>query len=82
VTAILRNNWKLNKLLSQENAKTRLDHRHHAIDALVIALTNERAIQLINKSASRGDFKYENRFSNIEIIWPDLLEQTKINVIN
>ena len=77
VTAILRNNWKLNKLLSQENAKTRLDHRHHAIDALVIALTNERAIQLINKSASRGDFKYENRFSNIEIIWPDLLEQTK-----
>lgn len=77
VTAILRKNWKLNKLLSQENTKTRLDHRHHAIDALVIALTNESAIKLINKSASRGEFKYENRFSKIEIIWPDLLQQTQ-----
>jgi CRISPR-associated endonuclease Csn1 len=41
VTAALRYQWHLNTILSPDgsNEKNRADHRHHAIDAIVIALT-------------------------------------------
>lgn len=37
VTAQLRKVWGLNNILSDSGEKTRADHRHHAIDALVVA---------------------------------------------
>ena len=37
VTAQLRKLWKLNNILGGDGEKTRSDHRHHAIDALVVA---------------------------------------------
>jgi CRISPR-associated endonuclease Csn1 len=40
VTAQLRRLWGLNNILSDDGEKTRADHRHHAIDALVVACTH------------------------------------------
>jgi CRISPR-associated endonuclease Csn1 len=40
VTAQLRRLWKLNNILSDDGEKTREDHRHHAVDALVVACTH------------------------------------------
>lgn len=40
VTSRLRHNWGLNAILSETGEKTRADHRHHAIDALVAALAH------------------------------------------
>lgn len=40
VTAQLRRRWCLDDILSDEAKKTRADHRHHAIDALVVACTH------------------------------------------
>lgn len=40
VTAQLRKLWELNGVLSNDGEKTRADHRHHAIDALVVACTD------------------------------------------
>lgn len=37
VTAQLRKRWGLNSILGVDGEKTRADHRHHAIDALVVA---------------------------------------------
>ena len=37
VTAQLRRRWGLNHILADDGEKTRDDHRHHAIDALVVA---------------------------------------------
>lgn len=37
VTDQLRKRWKLNNILGDDGQKTRSDHRHHAIDALVVA---------------------------------------------
>lgn len=45
VTANLRHKWGLNSLLNDENEKTREDHRHHAIDALVMACTKQSFVQ-------------------------------------
>ncbi|TPQ46989.1 type II CRISPR RNA-guided endonuclease Cas9 [Prosthecomicrobium hirschii] len=40
VTAHIRRLWGLNNILSDDGEKTRADHRHHAIDALVVACTD------------------------------------------
>lgn len=40
VTAFLRKIWGLNHILADDGEKTRLDHRHHAVDALVVACTD------------------------------------------
>lgn len=51
VTAELRHQWGLNGILNpdKENQKTREDHRHHAVDALVIAATNPSRLQALSK---------------------------------
>lgn len=51
LTAIYRRYWELNNILHDEglNLKNRDDHRHHAIDAIVVALMNRSHLQLISK---------------------------------
>ncbi|WP_320127528.1 type II CRISPR RNA-guided endonuclease Cas9 [uncultured Sphaerochaeta sp.] len=45
-TSFLRARWGLNTILNNEgNFKNRNDHRHHAIDALVIGLTDRSLLQ-------------------------------------
>jgi CRISPR-associated endonuclease Csn1 len=48
-TSNLRQKWGLNHILNDENAKTREDHRHHAIDALVMACTKLSYVQELSK---------------------------------
>jgi len=49
-TSYLRHLWGLNTILSGNGAdvKNRHDHRHHAIDAAIIALTNQSALQKLS----------------------------------
>ncbi|PID36242.1 MAG: type II CRISPR RNA-guided endonuclease Cas9 [Rhodobacterales bacterium] len=59
LTEMLRRHWGLNALLSEgkaaNKAKNRTDHRHHAIDAAVIAATDRSLIQRISKMAKRDE---------------------------
>ena len=60
LTEMLRRHWGLNSLLSDEDKKTvhgknRTDHRHHAIDAAVVACTDQGLIQRIAKGAERDE---------------------------
>ena len=48
VTARLRRLWGLNNLLGTDGEKNRADHRHHAVDALVVALTTPGATQRLS----------------------------------
>lgn len=59
LTEMLRRHWGLNSLLSDHNQqpskkKNRNDHRHHAIDAAVIAATDRGLIQRISKMSKAG----------------------------
>ncbi len=57
LTSMLRHSWGLNNVLNKnENIKNRSDHRHHAVDALVIGLTTQSMIQKVAKyeSVKRG----------------------------
>jgi CRISPR-associated endonuclease Csn1 len=61
-TSILRRLWGLNPILNPDgdNFKSRSDHRHHAIDALVIANTTNRYIQLLSQCSQ---FNYLGRLT-------------------
>lgn len=48
-TSNLRQKWGLNSILNGDNTKTREDHRHHAIDALVMACTKVSYVQELSK---------------------------------
>jgi CRISPR-associated endonuclease Csn1 len=50
-TAWLRHIWGLNDLIGETDKKERTDHRHHAIDALVIACIDRRLYQTVVKTA-------------------------------
>lgn len=54
LTAKLREHWGLNGILSDEHEKDRTDHRHHAVDAFVVACTNRGILQ--KYSTERRDY--------------------------
>lgn len=60
-TGMLRGKWGLNSALGEDDSKDRTDHRHHAIDAFVIALTTRGFIKALanNISNSRDRFVSE-----------------------
>lgn len=53
LTALIRGKLGMNKLLSHDGTKNREDHRHHAIDALVIGLADRKLLKQM-ASASEG----------------------------
>lgn len=55
LTALLRARWGLNKILSDSNLKNRGDHRHHAIDAAVLGVIDQRLVQLVAGAAERAE---------------------------
>ncbi len=55
-TSWLRHQWGLNSILGDTGEKNRSDHRHHAIDATVIALTNRSLYkQIVHLASQAGD---------------------------
>lgn len=63
-TAKLRGRWRLNTLLSPDgsNEKNRADHRHHAIDAVVIALTNRSLFHKLSRLSAQSISPDKSRF--------------------
>jgi CRISPR-associated endonuclease Csn1 len=52
LTAMLRGKFGLNKVLSSGGDKNRDDHRHHAIDAAVIGVTDQGLLQRFAKASA------------------------------
>ncbi len=55
VTAQLRRLWGLNNILADNGEKTRLDHRHHAVDALTVACCHPGMTQKLSHYWQRRD---------------------------
>ena len=55
LTGLLRGKWGLNSLLSDDNRKNRTDHRHHAIDAIVIGAMTRGLLQSLAREAGRAE---------------------------
>jgi CRISPR-associated endonuclease Csn1 len=54
LTAMMRGKWHLNSLLGDHNFKERNDHRHHAIDAFVVGLTDRSMLQKVSNNSKRS----------------------------
>ncbi|GMW00127.1 MAG: hypothetical protein AMXMBFR84_12650 [Candidatus Hydrogenedentota bacterium] len=78
VTAILRNAWNLNRILSDGPRKSRDDHRHHAIDAIAIALTDTRTLKQLSDAAKKGgDEQMRRWWKKMEIPWNTFLQDVQ-----
>ncbi len=62
LTSLLRGFWGLNSVLrghnedeGQPTKKSRDDHRHHAIDAIVVGMTSRGMLQRVSKAARRSE---------------------------
>jgi CRISPR-associated endonuclease Csn1 len=69
VTAQLRRLWGLNHVLSDTGEKTRDDHRHHAIDALVVACAHGRYTQKLSTYFQK---KKEGEKPHLPEPWPTI----------
>lgn len=69
LTEMLRRSWGLNSLLRDHNfgggdqPKNRRDHRHHAVDALVVAVTDRALLQRIAREAGERGHEAANRMT-------------------
>lgn len=67
LTEMLRRSWGLNSLLGHntgaDQPKNRRDHRHHAIDAAVIAVTDRHLLQRIAHEAGQRGHEAANRMT-------------------
>ncbi|RMF11133.1 MAG: type II CRISPR RNA-guided endonuclease Cas9, partial [Alphaproteobacteria bacterium] len=61
LTAMLRRKCGLNQILSDHNFKNRVDHRHHAIDAVVIGVTDRSMLNRISSAAARAEDQDHDR---------------------
>jgi len=77
MTANLRHHWGLNTILDEVDSKTREDHRHHAIDALVMACSTRSHLQELSKW-NRYDRSYE--LDNFPHPWDSFREDAETSV--
>lgn len=92
LTADLRHVWGLNSVLrghnepeSEAQKKNRNDHRHHAIDAIVVGCTDISTLQRAARNAKRAEAEFSNRLmAGIKEPWQgfrDDVEQSVRSII-
>lgn len=78
MTEMLRRQWGLNSIISDHNAKNRNDHRHHAIDAIVVGVTTRSLLQRIATVAgSREAAALEDTIAKIDPPWEGFRDDVK-----
>lgn len=83
VTAYLRDAWRLNSILGDGGEKERGDHRHHAVDAVAIALTSRSIVKRMSESAQRRlESKGRSRgwWNDLPMPWDSFFEDVKTKV--
>jgi CRISPR-associated endonuclease Csn1 len=82
ITAYLRNEWDLNRILNPNApGKSRDDHRHHAVDAVAIAMCSQGTVQRLSEAASKAMAAGRRRFGVLEQPWVGFREQVAEKVL-
>lgn len=78
MTALLRGKFGLNQLLSGTTAKNRNDHRHHALDAAVIGITDQGLLQRFAQASARArSLELDRLVEGMPDPWPTYREHVK-----
>ena len=75
VTAQLRKYWGLNNILSDDGEKTRADHRHHAVDALVVACCHPGMTNRLSGYLQRKDEGRKRERPNLPPPWAAIRDE-------
>lgn len=65
LTAMLRDKWGLNSLINPADKKDRSDHRHHAVDAFVVACTSRSLLKKMADAARLYEETGEGEYKQI-----------------
>lgn len=72
MTAMLRAKFGLNDILGLNGEKNRHDHRHHAVDACVIAVTDQGMLQRFAQASASARERQLNRLvDDMPLPWPN-----------
>ena len=83
LTAMLRGKFGLNHVLSLTGEKNRNDHRHHAVDAAVIGVTDQGLLQRFAKASADARGRQLNRLvEEMPLPWPSYREHVARAVAN
>jgi len=78
MTATLRHHWGLNTILNKDDdTKSRDDHRHHAIDALVMACETRSHLQELTK---RNRYHKNTELKDFPMPWQTFRQDAEIEV--
>lgn len=78
MTAMLRHCLDLNTILSDDDKKNRNDHRHHAVDACVIGITDRSLLNKIATASARGEEMNDRRLQRtVEEPWTGFRESVR-----
>lgn len=81
LTALLRGTFGLNELLSGNSRKNRDDHRHHAIDAVVIAVTDQGLLQRFAQANQAARSRQLQRLvASMPLPWASFREQVRTSI--
>jgi CRISPR-associated endonuclease Csn1 len=81
ITHHIRNVWRLNTILNDGGQKSRDDHRHHAVDAVAIALTEPKIIKNLSDIAKRARKAGKSYFGRESIsAWPGFLDDVRTSI--
>jgi CRISPR-associated endonuclease Csn1 len=78
MTAMLRAKFGLNDILGLDGEKNRNDHRHHAVDACVVAVTDQGMLQRFAKASASAREKQLNKLvDNMPLPWATYREHVR-----
>ena len=78
MTAMLRGKFGLNTILGPDGEKNRQDHRHHAVDACVVAVTDQGLLQQFSKASASAREQQLNRLvAEMPIPWKNYRESVE-----
>jgi len=81
MTAMLRAKFGLNDVLGLNGEKNRDDHRHHAVDACVIGVTDQGLLQRFSEaSASTRERQLDRLVESMPLPWPTYREHVRLAV--
>lgn len=82
MTAMLRAKFGLNDVLGLNGEKNRNDHRHHAVDACVIAVTDQGLLQRFARASASARERQLNRLvENMPLPWGTYEDKKYLNSV-
>lgn len=82
ITKYVRDEYSLNRILNDGGTKTRDDHRHHAVDAVAVAVTDPAMVHRLSAAAGRAATERRRRFGKVEAPWPTFSEDARVKILS